>query len=118
MGPYPAPVIHAQNRNCCIKGAETLKTNPKVHAVIAGLEAIDRGFEDILGWAGSCRFADCAHTSEKGCAVREAVAAGRLEQERLNSYLKQRDEAAYVAKQPNKTKAMDYMKQWKMFARE
>lgn len=82
------------------------------------MEAIGRGFEDILELAGSCRFADCAHTSEKDCAVWGAVVAGRLEEERLNRYRQQRDEAAYVAKQPNKTKAMDYMKQWKMFARD
>lgn len=77
-----------------------------------------RGFEDIEALARHCRFADCGHTSEHDCAVREAVRTGRLEEDWLNSYLEQRDEASYVARQQNKTKAMDYMKQLKLFRRD
>ncbi len=52
-----------------------------------GEEAIDTLFEDIHAIAG-CRFADCRHENEPGCAVRRAIEEGQLEQRRLNSYHK------------------------------
>ena len=51
----------------------------------AGLEA---AFDDVLSLSRACRFRDCAHQGEPGCAVRAAVADGRLEPARLQSYLK------------------------------
>ena len=45
-------------------------------------------FLDVESLAGQCRFGDCKHTSDAGCAIREAVAAGQLEQERYNGFLK------------------------------
>ena len=45
-------------------------------------------FADIETLAGQCRFGDCKHTSDAGCAIRQAVAAGQLEQERYNGFLK------------------------------
>jgi ribosome biogenesis GTPase / thiamine phosphate phosphatase len=43
-------------------------------------------FEDIVELAAECRFADCSHESEPGCAVRAALADGRLARERWESY--------------------------------
>jgi ribosome biogenesis GTPase len=43
-------------------------------------------FPDIAAIAEHCRFADCSHAAEPGCAVQEAVAAGRLPMRRLNSW--------------------------------
>ncbi len=43
-----------------------------------------------------CRFSDCRHRSEPGCAVREAIADGRLSQERWDSYLQLKQEAKFV----------------------
>ena len=51
-------------------------------------EALDDVFADIAGLAGQCRFADCAHESEPGCAVQEAIASGTLDPDRLRRYLK------------------------------
>jgi ribosome biogenesis GTPase len=51
----------------------------------AGLEA---AFTDVLSLTAGCRFRDCAHQGEPGCAVRGAVADGRLDSARLESYLK------------------------------
>lgn len=39
-------------------------------------------------YLGRCRFADCSHTREKGCAVLEAVRAGKIPQSRHKSYLR------------------------------
>ena len=51
-------------------------------------EGIDSAFSDILEFAAGCRFRDCSHASEPGCAVIEAVEAGELAEERLDHYLK------------------------------
>ncbi len=51
-------------------------------------------FEDIAKLALDCRFSDCAHQGEPGCAVREAVAAGRLDPERVARWEKLRAEEA------------------------
>jgi ribosome biogenesis GTPase len=52
-----------------------------------------RAFEDIEALGGTCRFRDCAHDTEPGCAVTLAVAEGRLPSERLDSYRRlQREE--------------------------
>ena len=48
--------------------------------------AIDDAFDDIRNLAVECRFRDCAHNKEPGCAVRGAVETGQLQPARLNSY--------------------------------
>lgn len=55
------------------------------------------GFADIEALAGECRFRDCSHRSEPGCAVRAAIAAGALDPARLANYLKLREEVAGAA---------------------
>ncbi len=63
-------------------------------------EGIQHAFEDVEGFAAQCRFNDCAHRSEPGCAVRAALASGELERERWESYLKlQRELVALEVKQ-------------------
>jgi ribosome biogenesis GTPase len=57
----------------------------------AGLE---RAFEDIVERSMTCRFADCGHGNEPGCAVTEAVSLGLLDDERLMSWRKLMREAA------------------------
>ncbi len=47
---------------------------------------VDRGFRDIIGFAGHCKFRNCAHDNEPGCAVRAAVASGALPLSRWQSY--------------------------------
>jgi ribosome biogenesis GTPase / thiamine phosphate phosphatase len=54
-------------------------------------------FADIAELAAACRFADCAHQTEPGCAVLAALADGRLERRRYDSYLKLRREVAFQA---------------------
>jgi ribosome biogenesis GTPase len=51
-------------------------------------DGVKRTFADIDALAERCRFADCQHASEPGCAVRQAIEAGELEPRRLNNYLK------------------------------
>ncbi len=65
---------------------------------LTGEEELDEGqFADIDELARSCRFGDCNHAGEPGCAVRAALAEGTLDAERWRNYLKLRDELAAAA---------------------
>ncbi|RNC69329.1 MAG: ribosome small subunit-dependent GTPase A [Desulfuromonadales bacterium] len=55
-------------------------------------EGIDAAFPDIAGLAVGCRFHDCSHAHEPGCAVRAALASGEIDPARYASYLKLRKE--------------------------
>lgn len=61
-------------------------------------EELDGYFREIAAIVQDCRFADCMHRSEPGCAVRAAVEAGEIARSRYNSYLALREEieAAYA----------------------
>jgi len=56
---------------------------------------IDSTFADITELAQACRFADCSHSNEKGCAILAAVAEGSLALARLQNYRKIRKESAF-----------------------
>jgi ribosome biogenesis GTPase len=56
-------------------------------------EGVATAFEDVEATAAGCRFSDCRHESEPGCAVRAAVASGALEPARLDAYNKLQREA-------------------------
>lgn len=62
--------------------------------VFTDVATIDQGFDDITELALDCRFNDCGHTSEPGCAVVEAIDGGSLASERLASWIALRREAA------------------------
>lgn len=60
--------------------------------LIDAREGVGEAFPDVAALAASCRFGDCAHGSEPGCAVREAVAAGALPEERVASWRRLKEE--------------------------
>ncbi len=62
-----------------------------------GEEAVAESFTDIEALAVQCRFRDCKHANEPGCAVRAAVGRGELEGERVTNFLKLSDEVAGAA---------------------
>ncbi|MBI5546124.1 MAG: ribosome small subunit-dependent GTPase A, partial [Deltaproteobacteria bacterium] len=55
---------------------------------------LDEAFDDIVVLAPGCRFSDCAHGAEPGCAVREAVRSGALDGARVEHFRRLREEAA------------------------
>ncbi|HRO64404.1 ribosome small subunit-dependent GTPase A [Thermomonas sp.] len=57
-----------------------------------GEEAVAASFVDVEALAAQCRFRDCKHATEPGCAVRAAVERGELEGERVANFLKLSDE--------------------------
>lgn len=58
---------------------------------------LDAEFQDFAALAAACRFADCTHRSEPGCAVRAAVERGEVRTERYKGYLKLRKESEHYA---------------------
>lgn len=58
-------------------------------------EGIGETFADIQALERNCRYPDCSHASEPGCAVREAIAQHRLSEEHLRNYLKLRRESEF-----------------------
>lgn len=62
-----------------------------------GVEGIDlsKSFEDIEEYAAQCRFRDCSHQGEPGCAIFQAIQEGTLSQSRLESYEKLQRETQY-----------------------
>ncbi len=58
---------------------------------------VSKAFEDVEEIAARCRFGDCSHTSEPGCAIRKAIEAGALSEKRLESYQKLQREASYAS---------------------
>jgi len=53
---------------------------------------LDAYFREIASLVEQCRFSDCSHRHEPGCAVRAAVEDGRISEERYDSYLRLREE--------------------------
>jgi ribosome biogenesis GTPase len=63
---------------------------------ILGAESgIDDSFSDIIGLASGCRYRNCSHASEPGCAIREAVDSGEISQERYDNYVSLRAESEF-----------------------
>ena len=86
---------------------------------LADDEGLATVFADIEELAERCRFSDCAHRSEPGCAVRQAVAAGDLARERPEHYLKLEAEAeAYEVRRDEQRRRAADRALGKMYARD
>lgn len=75
-------------------------------------------FEDIEDIAAQCRFRDCKHEGEPGCAVRAAIAAGTLEETRLEGYGKLQREAQFLADVREKGAGYAERRRWRTFAKK
>ena len=79
----------------------------------ASEETVDASFEDIAELAAACRFGDCAHAAEPGCAVRAALESGELSAARYASYKKLMREAAYLAMREDSSLERAEAQKWK-----
>ena len=66
---------------------------------------VEQTFEDVEAVISSCRFSDCTHKGEPGCAVRAALESGELDGERWESYLKLKAENAEAAEKARRIAA-------------
>jgi ribosome biogenesis GTPase / thiamine phosphate phosphatase len=80
-------------------------------------EGVAEAFSDIEELAADCRFADCQHASEPGCAVTAAVAAGALTPERFDSHRKLQRELAHHARKQDVRLRQAEQRRWKQTER-
>ncbi len=76
-------------------------------------DGVDTAFSDIDGLIRQCRFNNCSHEEEPGCAVKAALASGELDQSRYKSWIKLRKEAAYLERKNNKALEAAAEEKWK-----
>ena len=81
-------------------------------------EALERSFEDIEALARACRFADCEHESEPGCAVHAAVQSGELASGRLENFRKLKRELAHSERKQDARTGLNEKKRWKERTKE
>jgi len=72
-------------------------------------EGLGQSFSDVENFFGKCKFKDCGHGSEPGCAIKAAIESGELPAERWASYLKLKAEAKYTE---DKAAYMRKRQQW------
>lgn len=86
----------ARRQLILIEGGAMLIDTPGMRELgLIGGGGVGKGFADVAEFSAGCRFADCSHVREPGCAVREAVSSGALSEERYESYLKLKKESEH-----------------------
>ena len=80
--------------------------------------AVAAAFDDVAALAAACRFSDCVHEGEPGCAVAEAVEAGTLDPDRVDHYRRLAREAAFEERKRDKAAASNAKKRYKQSARD
>ncbi len=106
-----------------LPGGGLLIDTPGIRSLgVAGADdGLAPAFADVADLAADCRFADCRHDGEPGCAVQAAIATGQLSPERMASHRKLEREAAHAARQTDRLLREAERRRWKaigMAARE
>jgi ribosome biogenesis GTPase len=83
-----------------------------------GAAGLDETFADVDALAAECRFADCAHASEPGCAVLAAVESGALPVQRLASWRKLQRELRAIAIRHDRLLRREETRRWRLVTRE
>jgi ribosome biogenesis GTPase / thiamine phosphate phosphatase len=98
-----------------LPGGALLIDTPGIRSLgVAGLsDGIDPTFADIADLALQCRFSDCRHDGEPGCAVQAALADGTLAADRLASHRKLEREAAHVARASDPLLRAEERRKWR-----
>ncbi len=63
--------------------------------LVGASDGVSIGFEELVGISENCRYSNCSHEHEPGCAVRAAVENGELSEDRYSSYIKLKKESDY-----------------------
>jgi ribosome biogenesis GTPase len=87
-------------------------------ALWADEDALDAAFADVDEVTRECRFADCRHSTEPGCAVRAAVEDGRLDEARVASWHRLQRELAYLARKQDVRAQQDERRRWARLGKE
>lgn len=78
---------------------------------------LSQSFDDIEELALTCRFTDCKHESEPGCAVNEAIESSQLDEDRLSRYRKLERELSHLEQQQDAAARAEKKQERKRFAR-
>jgi ribosome biogenesis GTPase len=76
-------------------------------------EGLEEAFEDVAELAAQCRFSDCAHETEPGCAIRAALEDGTLAHDRWDSYLKLQRELEHLERRLDKRAQAEQRRHWR-----
>jgi ribosome biogenesis GTPase len=99
-----------------LPGGALLVDTPGIRAleVLGADEGLEPAFDDVASIAAACRFRDCGHTGEPGCAVDAALADGRLSEDRLASHRKLEREMARAARQGDPRARAEHRRTWRL----
>lgn len=101
-------------------GGALLIDNPGIRELQlwADESALDHSFEDIAQLAEVCRYEDCEHETEPGCAVLAAAASGELSAERLESFRGLQKELRYLRVRQDASAQHAQKQKWRAIHRE
>jgi len=102
-----------------LPGGGCLIDTPGLREVGLGTEGsdLDRAFSDITEWAEACRFRDCTHGTETGCAVQAALAEGSIDPERFDHYLRLQRELAFEAARQDQRLWREREEKWRRISK-
>jgi ribosome biogenesis GTPase / thiamine phosphate phosphatase len=83
----------------------------------AGEDDLQGAFDDIERLAEGCRFIDCSHNAEPGCAVKAAIDRGELDPARIDSYRKLQKEIKYLISREEQNTRQYEKQKWKQVAK-
>ena len=78
---------------------------------------LDRSFGDVEAFAAECRFGDCRHAGEPGCAVAAALASGKLDPARLDGWRKLEREARHLERRVDALARAEERRRWKLIGK-
>lgn len=81
-------------------------------------DGLGTAFSDVEALVSQCRFGDCTHTGEPGCAVHAALEDGTLKKDRFRSYTQLQREIRYQALRQNQSARLIEKNRWKKIAKE
>ncbi|WFE20837.1 ribosome small subunit-dependent GTPase A [Solwaraspora sp. WMMD937] len=103
-----------------IPGGGAVLDTPGVRAVglLDSADGLDEAFSDVAELAAACRFADCAHSGEPGCAVRAAIESGDLPVRRWESWQRLQREVAHEMRRRDARLAAAERARWKQISKD
>ena len=81
-------------------------------------EGLEEAFEDVVELETQCRFSDCRHETEPGCAIQAALADGRLSPERWENFLKLERELEHLERRLDKRAQSEARRRWRAISLE
>jgi ribosome biogenesis GTPase len=101
-----------------LPGGALLVDTPGLRELQVWEGEVDSAFSDVAELASQCRFNDCGHETEPGCAVQEALASGQLDPARWSSYLRLQRELRSIERRASSRMRREEKQRWKSRVRE